>query len=73
MGWIKNREPVLLERNFIFSMNNPNLKDMLKIPLQDGMPVMIENIENEVDPMLDPLLEKQFIKRGRNFLIKLAD
>ena len=34
---------------------------------------MIENIENEVDPMLDPLLEKQFIKRGRSYLIKLSD
>ena len=73
MSWIKNREPVITERNFVYSMNNPNLKDHLKIPLQDGMPVMIENIENEVDPMLDPLLEKQFIKRGRNKIIKIAD
>ena len=63
----------MLERNWIFSMMNPNLKDLLKIPLQDGGSVMIENIENEVDPMLDPLLEKQFIKRGRNFIIKIAD
>jgi hypothetical protein len=30
----------------------------MKIPLQDGAPMMIENIENEIDPMLDPLLEK---------------
>lgn len=73
MSWIKAREPDLTERGFIFSMNNPNLKDMLKIPLQDGNPVMIENIENEVDPMLDPLLEKQFIKKGRNKILKLAD
>ena len=63
----------MCERNFIFSINHPNLKDMLKIPLQDGNAVMIENIENEVDPMLDPLLEKQFTKRGRNKVIKLAD
>ena len=34
---------------------------------------MIENIENEVDPMLDPLLEKQWVKKGRNKLIKLGD
>ena len=34
---------------------------------------MIENIENEVDPMLDPILEKQWIKKGRNKLIKLGD
>lgn len=34
---------------------------------------MIESIENEVDPMLDPILEKQIIQKGRNKLIKIAD
>jgi len=27
--------------------------------MQDGLCLIIENIENEVDPMLDPVLEKQ--------------
>lgn len=63
ISWIKNREPELLERGFVFTLSTPNLKDHLKVPLQDGCPVMIENIENEVDPMFDPLLEKQWIKR----------
>jgi dynein heavy chain len=47
------------------TLMNPNLKDKLKIPLQDGLPVLIEQIENEVDPLLDPILEKQIIRRGR--------
>jgi len=34
---------------------------------------LIESIENEVDPMLDPILEKQIIVKGRSKLIKLAD
>jgi dynein heavy chain len=46
---------------------------MLKWPLQEGFAVMIEGIENEVDPMLDPLLEKQIIVKGRSLIIKLAD
>jgi|Transcript_3612 dynein heavy chain len=65
VNWIKKKEPVIVERDFIYTLNNSNLKDRLKIPLQDGEPVMIENIENEVDPMLDPLLERQFTIRGR--------
>jgi len=73
VNWIKKKEPEILERDFIYTLNNPNLKDRLKIPLQDGCPVMIENIENEVDPMLDPLLEKQFITKGRNKIIRIAD
>jgi len=58
VSWIKRKEPIITERDFIYTLSNSNLKDRLKIPLQDGCPVMIENIENEVDPMLDPLLEK---------------
>ena len=34
---------------------------------------MIESIENDVDPMLDPILEKQIIVKGRSKLLKLAD
>lgn len=34
---------------------------------------MIESIENELDPMLDPILEKQIIRKGRAARIKLGD
>jgi dynein heavy chain len=73
ISWIKSREPELLTQDCIFTLNNPNLKDRLKIPLQEGYPVLIESIENEVDPMLDPILEKQIIQKGRSKLIKIAD
>jgi len=65
VNWIKRKEPEIVERDFIYTLSNPYLKDRIKIPLQDGMPMMIENIENEVDPMLDPLLEKQIMTKGR--------
>lgn len=45
----------------------------MKIPLENGWPVLIESIENEVDPMLDPILEKQIIHKGRARLINIAD
>lgn len=35
--------------------------------------MLIENVENEVDPMLDPLLEKQITIKGRTALLKLGD
>ena len=55
------------------TLNHPNLRDALKWPLQEGLPCLIENIENEVDPMLDPVLEKQIIVKGRAKLIKISD
>jgi dynein heavy chain len=49
------------------------LRDSLKQPLENGYPVLIESIENEVDPLLDPILEKQFtIKGGRKKTIILG-
>jgi len=73
INWIKQREPILLEQGCILTLNHPSLKDALKFPLEMGWPVLIESIENEVDPMLDPILEKQIIKKGKNRLIKIAD
>lgn len=62
--WIKEREPVMRERDAIFTLNTPNLRDCLKFPLENGWPVLIESIENEVDPLFDPILEKQIISKG---------
>merc|ERR1712166_793903 len=73
ISWIKSREPELEAQGWIMTLGNPNLRDALKLPLMDGGPVLIENIENEVDPMLDPLLEKQISVKGRNKLLRLGD
>jgi dynein heavy chain len=55
------------------TLKNPNLKDALRVPLENGFPVLIESIENEVDPMLDPVLEKQIIHKGIARLIIISD
>ena len=58
----------------IVTLTNPHLKDKLKLALQEGYPFLIESIENEVDPMIDPVLEKQIIIKGRNKkLIRISD
>jgi len=73
LQWIKSRNPILEQQNLVFTLQHNDLKGALKIPLMEGYPVMIESIENEVDPMLDPILEKQIIVKGRLKLIKIAD
>lgn len=73
IDWIRRREPDLLTQNTIITLSHPDLKNALKWPLQEGFPCLIESIENEVDPMLDPILEKQIIVKGRSKLIKIAD
>ena len=38
-----------------------------------GKPLLIENIEEELDPVLDPVLERRVIKKGKSLIIQLAD
>lgn len=40
--------------------------------LTQGMVLMIESIAENIDPMLDPLLSKQFVKKGKNFSVKIG-
>lgn len=41
--------------------------------LSFGKPLLIENIEEELDPVLDPVLERRYVKKGRGFTVALAD
>jgi dynein heavy chain len=64
LTWIKEREPLMKQYDTVITLNVPNLRESLKMPLENGYPVLIESIENEVDPLLDPVLEKQYISKG---------
>lgn len=41
--------------------------------LFNGKPLLIENIEEELDPILDPVLEKRFIRQARGLTLQLND
>jgi len=59
-NWIKKKyEEQLDPVRSITTLSHPKFKDMfLKFCMEEGKTLIIENIENEVDPMLDPVLEK---------------
>lgn len=71
--WIVRKEPSIIENKSLFTLAVHNLRDRIAVPLGEGWPCLIENIENEIDPMLDPLLEKQFERKGRNVKVKISD
>ena len=45
----------------------------LEVSIQMGMPVMIENVGVDLDPAIEPLLQKQITKRGTSKYIKIGD
>ena len=64
LNWLKRREA----KNFPVwgstTINHPKLRDQLEFTMSEGKPLLIEGIEEEIDPMLDPVLEKNTVKKG---------
>eukprot|EP00898_Chlorokybus_atmophyticus_P005691 jgi/Chlat1/6122/Chrsp409S05665 len=72
LAWIKAREEA--NNLKITSFNDKQFRSHLEDCLAYGKPLLIENVEEDVDPILDPVLEKRIMRAGsRGFKIVLAD
>ena len=74
IGWILEREgkgesgPCK-----VVQLSTPKYLDQVEFAIQNGEPIIIENMPDAIDAVLDPILARQTIKKGRNFCIKLGD
>eukprot|EP00957_Ditylum_brightwellii_P064351 4883462-Ditylum_brightwellii.AAC.1 len=41
--------------------------------MSDGKSLVIVGVEDDIDPMLDPVLEKQIIRKGSKMFINVSD
>jgi len=76
LRWIKSREHSRIKdfmSQCVTTLTNPRLKDQIELTMGEGLCLIIENVENEVDPMLDPVLDKAIIKKGKNMYINVSD
>uniref|UniRef100_UPI00398F1A35 dynein axonemal heavy chain 11 n=1 Tax=Pristiophorus japonicus TaxID=55135 RepID=UPI00398F1A35 len=60
--WIKNKYGSDLK---VINLGQKGYVDIIEQALVVGDPVLIENIEETIDPVLDPLLGRHTIKKGR--------
>ena len=57
----------------ITNLNHKYFKTHLEDSLSLGKPLLIEDIGEELDPILDNLLDKNFIRQGKNIKVMLGD
>ena len=71
--WLKNKEAKKVPREVTTQLSYPKLKDHLEFCISEGKALIIVGVEQELDPLLDPVLEKQYLQRGKKKFVKLAD
>jgi len=68
--WIKQK---FGDKMRIIQLSKPNYIADVEHCIENGIPLMIENLQDDIDAVLDPVVARQTIKRGRNIVMKLGD
>ena len=68
VGWITCREKERLPAAApTVQLMDPKIKDKLEFAMQEGKAFIVLGVENEIDPMFDPVLEKEYVQKGRRW------
>merc|ERR1719359_2731605 len=69
--WIKNKE---IDNGLVVTrMGHPKMVNTFEACLDQGKPVLIEAMMEAVDAVLQPVIARSTIKRGKSRMIKLGD
>jgi dynein heavy chain len=71
LQWLKQRETVNGLK--VTQLIDKKFRNVLEDAMSYGAPLVIENVEEELDPIIDPVLDKQVQRKGRALVIVLAD
>ncbi|EDV90322.1 GH11347 [Drosophila grimshawi] len=69
--WIKNMEKQ--NQLIITTLNHKYFRNHLEDSVSLGLPIIIEDVAEELDPCLDNLLDRNLLKVGTQYKIKIGD
>ncbi|KAL9651368.1 hypothetical protein ABK040_001318 [Willaertia magna] len=71
LSWLKKKYEK--ENLRVARLTDKYFRTVLEEAISNGYPLIIENVEEEIDPMLDPLLEKSFVMTGKQKQVIIQD
>jgi len=54
-------------------LSNPKMPKTIEFAVEGGQPVLIENMENSIDAVIQPVYSRAIIKKGKTKYIKMGD
>jgi dynein heavy chain len=54
-------------------LSNPKMAKTVELSVENGQPVLIENMENSIDAVIQPVYSRAIIKKGKSRYIKMGD
>jgi len=73
ISWIKNKEQDRLPTWKETNITSTKLKDQLEFCMSEGKAMIVVGVEEEIDPLLDPVMQKELVKKGRSTYVTVAD
>jgi len=67
--WVKGREG---SEMITIQLTQKNWLKKVEMAVSNGNVLMIESIGQDIDAILDPLLSRQFVKKGKAFMVRLG-
>jgi len=54
-------------------LSNSKMVRTIEMSIENGNPVMIENLDNTIDAVIQPVYSRAIVKRGKSKYIKMGD